>query len=97
MEEKTLFWEALLVIPRVPARNYLFKVSNCSILNEWYKPSYILIFFSQYFLLNMFHLNDSVDILGDSWNYKYAARSSSIFPSSAKHIATQISATEAQK
>ena len=54
-------------------------------------------FFSQYFLLNMFHLNDSVDILGDSWNYKYAARSSSIFPSSTKHIATQISATEAQK
>ena len=57
----------------------------------------MIFFFSQYFLLNMFHLNDSVDILGDSWNYKYAARSSSIFPSSAKHIATQISATEAQK
>ena len=28
--EKTLFWEALSVITSVPARNYLFKVSNWS-------------------------------------------------------------------
>ena len=31
MEENILFWEALLVISFVPARNYLSKVSNLSI------------------------------------------------------------------
>ena len=30
MEEKILFWEFLFVISFVPARNYLFKVSNLS-------------------------------------------------------------------
>ena len=37
MEEEILLWEASFLISLVPARNYLFKVSNLSTRNKVWK------------------------------------------------------------